>query len=190
MITFVSFTVTRQRKGELMTNHRRYFSIALIVFAALSRLMPHPPNFAPITALALFSGVHLRKQYTFLVPLAALLLSDLFLGFYSGMVWVYGSFMLIAILGIWLRSHRGLAQTVGATIFGSVLFFIVSNFGVWVASNGLYPHTATGLMECYTAAIPFFRNTIIGDGVYVTALFLLYEIGIRAVPSLRTETNV
>jgi hypothetical protein len=169
-------------------NPRRYFTVALILFAALSRLLPHLPNFTPVTALALFSGVTLRKQYMFLVPLAALFLSDIFLGFYAGMIWVYGSFCLVALLGIWLREHRGIGRVTMATLLGSALFFLITNFGVW-ASGILYPLTPAGLGECYAAAIPFFRNALAGDVLYVAALFLLYELGTRTVPALRTEVR-
>jgi len=168
-------------------NPRRYFTIVLILFAAASRLLPHSPNFAPITALALFSGVYLRKQESLLVPIAALFLSDIVLGFYSGMIWVYGSFLIIAAMGIWLRNHRDVLHIAGATLAGSVIFFVVSNFGVWLGI--LYPHTLSGFTACYVAAIPFFRNALTGDILYTAALFSLYEFGIRTIPVLRTGEN-
>jgi len=169
---------------------RYMFSISLIVFAVLSRLLPHPPNVAPITALALFGGVILDKKQTFIIPLAALLISDYFLGFYSGMLWVYGSFVAIGVIGLWLRKHYSIASTFGASLAGSIFFFIVTNFGVWVMSQGMYPHTAAGLVECYLAAIPFFRNTLFGDLAYVGVMFGAFELAKRYIPSMRTQLTV
>lgn len=162
----------------------RYFvAFSLILMAALSRLLPHPPNVVPITALALFSGVYLQKKYAVAVPLAAMLVSDYFLGFSWGTPWVYGSFIVIGLGGLWLRNHRGVAQTIGASLLGSVLFYIITNFGVWV-SSGMYPPSASGLAECYVAAIPFFRNTVLGDLVYVGAMFSLFSLAERMIPSM------
>lgn len=163
---------------------RHIFTFSLILLAALSRLLPHAPNVAPITALALFSGVYLDKKHAFIIPIAALLISDIFLGFYSGLEWVYGSFLAIGFIGLWLRSHPGVLPTMAATLAGSVLFFIVTNFGVWIASPGLYPHTLEGLGLCYTAAIPFFRNTLLGDAAYVASMFGLFELVRRYIPAL------
>jgi len=166
---------------------RYLFSFSLILLAVFSRLIPHPPNFAPITALALFGGVYLDKRYAFIVPIAAMLISDYFLGFYTGMVWVYASFIAIGFIGLWLRNHRGVLQTVGATLAGSILFFIVTNFGVWISSQVTYPYTLAGLLECYVAAIPFLRNTLLGDVVYVGAMFGVYELARKFIPALQTQ---
>ena len=166
---------------------RYIYTFSLILFAVLSRLIPHPPNFAPITALALFSGVYLDRKQTFLIPLAAVLISDYFLGFYTGMVWVYASFVAIGFIGLWLRNHRGIGQTIGSTLVGSILFFIVTNFGVWISLQVTYPHTVDGLIACYVAAIPFFRNTLFGDFVYVTAMFGAYELAKRYIPALKVQ---
>jgi len=148
--------------------------------------LPHPPNVAPITALALFGGAYFSKRYSFLIPILAMLVSDAIIGFSWESPWVYGSFFAIAGIGIWLRSHRTVVSTIGSSLAGSVLFFIVTNFGVWVLSAVTYPHTVAGLTSCYVAAIPFFRNTLIGDLVYVGTLFGAFELGIRYVPGLRS----
>ena len=166
---------------------RYIFTFALILLAAFSRLLPHPLNFAPISALALFGGVYLDKKHTFIVPIAAMLISDYFLGFYRGMAWVYGSFILIGMIGLWLRNHRGIGQTILATLAGSILFFIVTNFGVWISSQVSYTHDLAGFIECYVAAIPFFRNTLLGDTAYVTAMFGIYELAKKMSPSLTRE---
>lgn len=166
---------------------RHLFTFTLILLAALSRLLPHPPNVAPITAMALFGGVYLERKHAFLLPLAALVLSDYVIGFYSGMWWVYGSFLCIGLLGLWLRNHRGIAATAGVTIVGSLFFFVVTNFGVWASSQVSYPHTTGGLIACYAAAIPFFRNSLLGDAAYVAILFGAFELAKRAIPSLEPE---
>lgn len=166
---------------------RHVFTITLILLAAFSRLLPHPPNFAPVTALALFGGVYLDRKQTFLIPMVAMLLSDFFLGFHSGMPFVYGSFILMGFIGLWLRSHKGLAAAAGATLAGSVLFFVITNFGVWLIQEATYPHSFAGLVECYAAAIPFFRNTLLGDIGYVGVLFGAYELARRFIPGLTPE---
>ncbi|HEX9007248.1 MAG TPA: DUF6580 family putative transport protein [Bacteroidota bacterium] len=166
----------------------RFVSVLVLVFAAaFSRLLPHPANLTPVTAIALFGAMYLDRRSAFLVPIAAMLLSDAVLGFHSGMIWVYGSFVAITCIGFWLRDHRGLMQTIGATVAGSVLFFVVTNFGAWLGELALYPRTAAGLAECYVAAIPFFRNTLLGDLGYVALLFGAFELARRWIPSLNQE---
>lgn len=149
--------------------------VAIIVFAVGARLLPHPPNMVPITALALFGGVYLGKKYALLVPLIALFVSDVFLGFHNLMLFVYGSFLLTGIIGLWLRKHKKLGFIVAGALVSSILFFAITNFGVWVAGN-MYPHTLTGLVESYTLAIPFFRNSLIGDLGYTGLFFGGYEL--------------
>jgi len=166
---------------------RHLFTFSLILLAALSRLLPHPMNFAPISALALFGGVYLDKKHTFIVPLAAMLVSDYFLGFYPAMLWVYGSFVLVGFIGLWLRTHRGVGTTALATLAGSIVFFIVTNLGVWISRQVSYAHDVAGLIQCYAAAIPFFRNTLLGDVAYVTAMFVIYEVCTRYIPALAPE---
>lgn len=150
-----------------------FFIIATVVL----RLLPHAPNFAPIAAMALFGGTYLNKKYALLVPLVAMVISDYFIGFYDLrlelMVW--GSFLLVGLLGLWIKKHKNIQNIIGATLLGSVLFFIITNFAVWAFSSW-YPKTIQGLIRCYALAIPFFRNTILGDLFYVGAMFGLYEL--------------
>ena len=157
----------------------------MILAAAAARLVPHAPNFTPIAAIALFGGAHFAdKRLAFGVPLAALLLSDLVLGFYHGMAVVYGSFALIVGLGLWLRSRRTIWPIAGAALVSSLLFFLVTNFGVWVAGS-LYPQTLSGLGACYVAAIPFFRNTLGGDLFFSAVLFGGFALAEKRFHSLR-----
>lgn len=148
--------------------------ILIIVFAVIFRLLPHPPNFAPISAMALFGGVYLNKRYALLIPLVALFISDLFLGLHKTMPFVYGSFFLTGAIGLWLRNNKNMKFILTGTLLSSVLFFVITNFGVWLV-GGIYPKNATGLLECFTLAIPFFRNTILGDLFFTGVFFGSYE---------------
>ncbi|MFZ4619012.1 MAG: DUF6580 family putative transport protein [Bacteroidota bacterium] len=154
----------------------------LILAAAFSRLIPHPMNFAPITAIALFGGMYFDKRIAPVLPLAALIISDYFLGMYSGIIWVYSAFLLVTFLGMAASNKRSVGIVAGSTVLGSVLFFIITNFGVW-QSGEFYPMTMSGLTACYVAAIPFFRNALVGDLFYVTVLFASYEFAKKMFPS-------
>ncbi len=149
----------------------------LIAAGALLRVAPHPANFAPIGAMALFGGAVLPGAWAFGVPLAAVFLSDIVLGFYPGWVWVYGSFALIVVIGMALRARRTPLRIAGAALGSSVLFFVITNFGEWLGP--LYPHTAAGLRADFIAAIPFFRNTALSDLVYSLAFFGIYDSAMR-----------
>ena len=161
-----------------------------IAAAAALRLVPHPPNFSPIDAMALFSGAYLGKRWVaFVAPLAALLLSDVVLGFYHGMATVYATVALIVAVGWSLSSHRSIGRTAAAALASSVIFFVVTNFGMWLYS-GFYPRTYAGLVACYTAAIPFFQNTVAGDLFYTALLFGAFALAEHLVPRLRAgEAN-
>ena len=153
-------------------------------FDAITKFLPVLPNFAPIAAMALFGGVYLNKKYALIVPIAAMLIADLFIGFYS--IWlmlaVYGSFALIGLIGLWLKNNKTLANVIGATLTGSVLFFLITNFVMWaiqpLMTQAIYPQTLQGLLDCYTMGLPFFRNTIMGDLFYVGSMFGLIELAI------------
>ena len=169
-------------------NARIFTLLTAILAAAALRLVPHPPNFTPIGAMALFSGAYLgrRGAVALVVPLGALFLSDLVLGFYRGMPTVYFSVALIVIIG-WVALRRVSPIRVGgAAIASSVLFFVLTNFGMWL-SSGFYPHTLAGLEACYIAAIPFFQNTVAGDLFYAAVLFGGFALLERTVPALRSQ---
>ena len=148
---------------------------AIIIFAALTRLMPHPPNFTPIIAMGLFGGAYLKdKRWALILPVAAMLLADLFLGFHGTMIWVYGSLIIITAMGFLLNSGVTLKNGAIATLGGSLLFFLVTNFGVW-ASGSFYPKTVEGLISCYAAGVPFFGNTLASSVFYSGLMFFGYE---------------
>ena len=148
--------------------------LLIIGIAVVLRLIPHPPNVAPIAAMALFGGVYLNKKYALIVPLIALFISDLFLGFYSAMPYVYCSFLLTGLIGIWLRMHKSFTNVILASFVSSTLFFLITNFGFFL-SNDLYPRTLSGQIEAYVMALPFFRNTLLGDLGFVGLFFGSYE---------------
>lgn len=172
-----------------MTTHHARLLVLLsaIVAAAALRLVPHPPNFTPIGAMALFGAAHLgRRPLAMAAPLSALLLSDLVLGFYSGMWVQYLAVALIVALGWVALTKVSALRVAGAALASSILFFVVSNFGTW-ALSGMYPLTAAGLAACYAAGIPFFQNTLAGDLFHCGLLFGGFALLERAVPALRSE---
>ncbi len=165
--------------------YRALFALFMIATAAALRVAPHPWNFTPVGAMALFSGAFVRdRRPAFLFPLVALFAGDLFLGFYKLMPVIYASFLLSVVIGRWLQNRRTLARVTGAALLGAAQFFIVTNFGVWAAGN-LYPHTLAGLAACYIAGIPFFWNTLAGDAFYVGILFGSFALAERWFPALR-----
>jgi hypothetical protein len=168
-------------------NKDRLITLSLIILAAAaSRLLPHPENVAPIAAIALFAGAKFEtKGLAFAVPALAMLVSDVFIGFYSGMWVTYMAFAAIVCLGFLLRSSKGFAATAAATIAGSVLFFLITNFALW-SSHGLYPQTLDGIMQSYTAALPFFRNSLLGDAFYSALLFGGFALAERRFLRLQT----
>ena len=160
---------------------RRFASIvalALLAAAVASRIVPHPWNLTPMIAVALFAGARLpRAWHAALATIACLALGDLAVGVfpYDGMIWVYGSMILVAVIGRAVRTRGVLAALVGALV-GGFVFFVVTNFAVWLGD--MYPHTPGGLADCYIAALPFYRNQIVGDLAFTTALFGLHAVAV------------
>jgi len=147
----------------------------LILLGVSARLLPHPPNVTPLTAVALFAGASLPRRWSMILPLAAVVLSDVFLGLHELIAFTWGSVALISALGWWVRRRLTVGRLTAAAWFGSSLFFVVTNFGVWlIGGHGtMYQKTFEGLWHCYTAALPFYRNAMLGDVVYTWALFAL-----------------
>ena len=169
----------------ISNNLRLAALLTAIAVAALLRLVPHPPNFSPIDAMALFSGAYVgRRALAFVAPLAALLLSDLVLGFYHGIATVYATVALIVVIGWWVSSRRTPLRIGAGALAGTVAFFVITNFGMWLFS-GFYPVTYAGLIACYTAAVPFFQNTVAGDLFYAVLLFGGFALAERILPRLR-----
>lgn len=166
-------------------------TLVLMIFAAaFSRLIPHPWNFTAIGAMALFGGAYLpSKKHSLIVPMAALFLSDLVLGFHSTMIFVYLSFALIVLLGWSLREQKGFVRIGTFSLVTSSVFFLISNFGVWVMQD-MYPHTLQGLIQCYVTAIPFFDNQIYGDLFFSGILFGSYEAIKKYAPAFLANSPV
>lgn len=151
----------------------------LVIITAASRVIPHPWDFTPMIAVALFAGARIQRGWLAgLAVLGCLALGDVAIGYfpYGGMAWVYGAMLLVVAMGRLLRTRTGVVATLLAALGGGFAFFVITNFGVWLGS--LYPHTLAGLGECYVAAIPFYRNQIAGDLVFSGALFGLYALAL------------
>lgn len=173
----------------LSRGHLARFGIltGIVLLAAAARLVPHPPNVTPIAALALFGGAHVANRWVGLgVSIAALFLGDLVIGFHAMMPFVYGGFAAIGVLGFWLRSNRSVGRVAGATVTGSLLFFLVTNFGMWWLFD-TYPPTASGLWACYVAGLPYLVNSLVGNAAYVGVLFGGLALLKRVVPVLRSD---
>ena len=154
----------------------------LTVLAALLRLIPHPPNFAPVGSVALFGGARLRGWQAYLIPVLAMLVTDPILSYVAGASaysWmtpvIYGCFLVNVLLGrLLINASTDVRRIGGAALLGSVQFYIITNFFVWLHAASLYPRTGAGLATCYLAALPFFGRTVLGDLFYSALLFGAY----------------
>jgi len=156
----------------------------LIAVAIISRIVPHVPNFTAVSAIALFGAAQYDKKImAFLVPITVLFLSDAILGFYSGMEWIYITFILITLSGFTLRNRVTIPRVIALSIISSLLVFIITDFGVWLG-GGMYPHTWAGFIACYVAALPFLRNEIFGDLFYSGLLFGAFYLAQLKFPTL------
>jgi|APEBP8051072266_1049373.scaffolds.fasta_scaffold01116_2 hypothetical protein len=160
---------------KLEQNNKYILAIVMIVMAAGMRLIPHWPNFTPIAAMALFGGAYLNdKRLAYVVPFAAMLLSDLVIGMHDTMWAVYLGFAMIVSMGFFLRKNNSVLKTAGVALGSSILFFVVTNFAMW-ASGTYYTMDLTGLIQCYVAAIPFFGYSAAGDLFYTGLMFGVFE---------------
>ena len=148
---------------------------AVVLGAVFLRLLPHIPNVSPIAALALFTGVMIPSWGGLILPMGAMVISDLFLGFHATIPFVYGSFLMISLIGYFIRKKVSPLHLGVGSFIGSILFFIITNFGVW-ATSSMYTKNIFGLLNSYYMGLPFFRNTILGDLFYTTVFFLGYRI--------------
>lgn len=137
-------------------------------------MVPHAPNFTSAGAASIYSGRYFKGATRFAVPFAIMLLTDIFLGFHKTMPFVYLCLGINVLLGMWAAKKPSVGRILGVTVLASAIFFIVTNFGVWLVA-GLYPHTTAGLTACYINAIPFARYTFMGDLIFVGILFGLTE---------------
>jgi hypothetical protein len=172
------------RQDHFVLEKRAALVIALVlmVLGVVLRLLPHPPNFAPVTAIAIFGGAVLPRRLAIWTPLILMMVSDAIIGFHNLIVLTWGCYALTALASSqWLRDLR-LIRGVVLTLSSSVFFFVVTNFGVWITS-GMYAHSWAGLANCYVLALPFFRNSLLSDVFYTGVFFAAYRlaiIGVRA----------
>lgn len=166
----------------------KWLICSLILLGVVSRLVPHPWNATPVMAMALFGGTYLSKRWSILLPLAAVAISDVFLGWHNTIAFTWGAFALTGLLAWWVRAHPSATRIFVGALSGSVAFFLITNFGVWVVGD-LYPRTAAGFWECYVAAIPFFRGTLMGDLVYTAVFFGGYQLACLLTISRRAAAH-
>ena len=151
---------------------KQIFPISLIFILAISRLIPHPPNFTPIIAVAIMSSYFFKNIYfSFFILLISMFLSDIFIGFYSNMIFVYFSLLLITYVFFQINEKINSKSLIIFGFFGSLIFYLVSNFGVW-ALSGMYQKNFAGLVECYILAIPFFKNTLFSTIIFSYSAYL------------------
>ena len=154
-------------------------AISLIIIGILLRFIPHTANFTPVAAIAIFAGVYLNKKQALIVPLLLMVLSDIFLGMHNVVLFTWGSFILVTLIGFWAKDHKTVKGIVSTSVVSSVLFYVITNFGVW--AMGWYPLTAKGLLDCYILGLPFLRNFGVATLVYAAVFFSAYEFIARKV---------
>ncbi len=155
-------------------------AIFLVLLGVLLRLLPHPANFAPVAAIAIFGGALLPKYWGIIVPVASMVVSDMFIGLHDLILVTWGCYATVALISRLGLKKLELGRGVLVTLSSSILFFVVTNFAVW-AEGRLYIRTLSGLGETYAMALPFFRNTLMGDFFYTGLLFGLYWISQRSI---------
>ena len=153
-----------------------YLALGLVALLSLSRLIPHPPNFTPILGMAVFSGAIINKRFfAYLVPLLAMLLSDLYLGFHASMPIIYFSLAICVLIGTLIEARVTTLNSFLSISLGVLAFFLITNFMVWYGS-GMYESSISGLITCYFMALPFVQNTFISSILYGMGAFLIYDI--------------
>lgn len=184
------------------TSYRFGLIVLLIVIAALSRMFPHPMNFTPVGAIALFGAAYVsRKWLAVVIPLASVFLSDVLINntiyahyynkftlFYPGFYFTYGAFVLIAILGFVLLRKVSTINVLVSSLLAAIVFFLVSNLGAWIGFH-TYPHTSAGLLACYVAGLPFFKYTLLSSVFYSALLFGVFELAQRNIPAFQLKAE-
>ncbi len=175
------------------------FVLLVIVLAAFSRILPHPGNFSPLAAISLVGGLFFSQKYwAIIVPLLSVWISDLFINnviysqyyseftwFYDGFYWQYASYVLIGLMGLSFKQNLSFFKLFGMSLSGSILFFIISNFGCFMGSE-IYSKDLGGLILCYGAGIPFFSATVLGDMFYTLSLTFMIVYAGKKISFLRT----
>jgi hypothetical protein len=165
---------------NLTTNQKMLIAGLLVLFILLGRLLPHMWNMTPVVGATLFAGVYLGKRYALAIPAIAMLISDMFIGFYDIklLLIVYASFALVGLFGWVLKKSVTVANVLLGSVVSSTIFFLITNWAVWQFS-AWYPQTFVGLMQSYAMGVPFFKNALIGDVVYTGIFFGAYALATR-----------
>jgi hypothetical protein len=158
---------------EIRVSKTTLLALSLIIIGIALRVIPHTANFAPVGAIALFAGAVLSFRTALWLPLVIMVISDLIVGLHPTVAFTWGGFMLVGLLGATLHNQRNLVRIPLGAIGGALIFYIVSNFGVWLEGR-LYPATWQGLADCYFMALPFLRISLLADLGFSTLLFGLY----------------
>ena len=160
----------------MQINKKFIFGITIVFVLALSRVLPHPPNFTPILGMAFFAGaVFDKKIYSYCIPILAMLISDLYLGFHAGMPIIYFAICVCILIGTFFHSKLNLTTSFLGISAGVISFYLISNFAVWYGS-GMYASDLNGLITCYIMALPFLQNTILSSAIYGIAAFGAYRL--------------
>jgi hypothetical protein len=173
---------------EVRINKATAIAVALIIAGVIFRLIPHSANFAPVGAIALFGGAVLSPRLGLWLPVAIMIVSDLIIGFHGTVLFTWGGFLLIALFGMTLRRKSNWLRIPIGAAASALIFFVVSNFGVWVEGK-LYTHTLQGLVDCYVAALPFLKTSLLADLFFSAALFGAYALSTRPQKSIVAEQN-
>ena len=150
--------------------------ITLIIIGIISRLVPHLPNMTPVGATALFSSAKFGMKKGMIILFTTMLITDIVIGLHPVMWATYGSFMITLCIGWWVQRKYSLSRFMKGTFISSIVFFAITNFAVWLVPGGMYAKTLTGLIHCYVTALPFFRNSLIGDFFYGFIFYYGYEV--------------
>ena len=151
----------------------RFLVLCIIVIGIMTRLLPHPPNFTPILSFALLSGVYSKNNLGIFIPISIMLLSDMILGSHGTIIWVYSSLFVIYLIGYYFINNISFKNVLLGSLVGSFLFFVLTNLGVWFIG---YPKTIEGLIACYVAAIPFYKNTLLSTVLYTSIIHSAYSV--------------
>jgi hypothetical protein len=158
-------------------------AILLIIIGITLRVAPHPANFTPVAAIALFGGAYLNKKYAVAIPLALMIASDILIGMHNVVAFTWGAFILTALIGMRIKGRKSTRSILATSLISSLLFFVVSNFGVW--AMGWYPRTLSGLLNCYWMGLPFLRNFTLATVAYSAVFFGLYEFTARYIKNTK-----
>jgi hypothetical protein len=164
-------------------NARFWLALTLVIVGVVLRVMPHPWNFAPIGAIALFGGARFDRRYFAIgIPLLTMFVGDAFIGFHSLMPVIYATYALIAVIGMFLRDRTTIPAVAGGVLLSSTIFYLTTNFAVWEMGT-TYAKNGAGLLACYIAAIPYFGNTLASDALYSAIFFGIFALAERRIPA-------